>query len=202
MKWIQENFMWLVIIAIIATSSGFFFKSAKDAERELISVNGKYYELLSHTADTVYVDKIVTEIRKGDDIPVIVRVPVEVYIPADVDTMAILEDYYTTRIYTDTLSVEDLGYVSLTDTISQNRIVARYYTANISERTITETIIVKELPKFQFWGGVTTSTNMSLGGSLAMITPSQRHYGLDVGIYQGEDKLVPYVGFRYLWRIR
>lgn len=207
MNFIKDNFMWIIIITLLAGGNGVLFKSTADKDRELIRVNGELYELLSTTVDTVYVENIITEYKSGETIFVEVEVPVEVLIPVEIDTLSILKDYYSTRVYKDTLNIvsnnlESLGYVAVTDTISENKIVGRYFYANILERTVTETTIVKELPKTEFWIGVTSSTNMNIGTSFSLITKKKNHFGVDLGIYEDNSNLNPYLGFRYLWKIK
>ncbi len=199
--------MWILIIALLAGGNGVLFKSTSDKDRELIRVNGELYELLSTVVDTVYVENIITEYKSGETIFVEVEVPVEVLIPADIDTLSILKDYYSTRVYKDTLNLvsvdlESLGYVAVTDTISENKIIGRYFYANILERVITETTIVKELPKTELWIGLTSSTNMNIGTSFSLITKQKNHFGIDLGIYEDDGSLNPYLGFRYLWKIK
>lgn len=58
------------------------------------------------------------------DAPVIIK-QIPVPVPINVDTAAILAAYYTQRIYDDTLiNVPDI-YVSLRDTVYQNRLLGR-----------------------------------------------------------------------------
>ena len=64
--------------------------------------------------------------------PVSVKeVPVEV--PADVDTAAILADYYTQRMYNDTIIQTEMLSVTLHDTVYNNMLLGRkvYYTLDI-----------------------------------------------------------------------
>ncbi len=189
-----------MVLLVILTSYLWVQKENKD--KELIVVNGKVYELLSRQVEVVEVEKIVTEYKEGKTIYVEVEVPVEVFIPIEIDTMEVLEDYYSTRIYSDTLTVEDLGYIAITDTVSQNKIVGRYFQANLTQRTITETITVKELPKLEIWTGFVATTNMQVGASLGVTTKRRTHLGLDIGVYVDDAVITPYVGVRYLWQIR
>jgi len=88
--------------------------------------------------DTTFVERTKIEYRKGDNINVIVEVPT--FIPADIDTTALLQDYYSKRIYLDTLNIDSLGYIAVTDTISENKIFGRKFEANLKEKIITTTI--------------------------------------------------------------
>jgi hypothetical protein len=189
------------VLTLLGIISYLWFEN-ENKDKELIVVNGKVYELLSREVEVIEVEKVVTEYKEGNTIYVEVEVPVEVFIPIEIDTMEVLEDYYSTRVYSDTLKVDSLGYVAIIDTISQNKIIGRWYDAHINERTIKETITVKDLPKTQIWAGLGSSTNLSVSGNLSVITKRQRNIGVDVGLYLDDDKLNPYVGVRYLWRIR
>ena len=189
------------VLTLLGIISYLWFEN-ENKDKELIVVNGKVYELLSREVEVIEVEKVVTEYKEGNTIYVEVEVPVEVFIPSEIDTMEVLEDYYAKRVYSDTLKVDSLGYVAIIDTISQNKIIGRWYDAHINERTIKETITVKDLPKTQIWAGLGSSTNLSVSGNLSVITKRQRNIGVDVGLYLDDDKLNPYVGVRYLWRIR
>jgi hypothetical protein len=189
------------ILSLLGIISYLWFEN-ENKDRELITVNGKVYELLSREVEVIEVEKVVTEYKAGNTIYVEVEVPLEIFIPADVDTMEVLKDYYTTRIYSDTLKVDSLGYVAIRDTISQNKIIGRWYDARITERTIRETITVKDLPKTQIWVGIGSSTNLTVAGNLSVITKRQKNIGVDIGLYLDDDNLSPYIGVRYLWQIR
>jgi hypothetical protein len=193
------KFVFVLVLLGIVT---YLWIQNEHKDKELITVNGKVYELLSREVEVVEVEKVVTEYKDGKTIYVEVEVPIEVIIPIEIDTMEILKDYYTTRVYSDTLRLDSLGYVAIRDTISQNKILNRWFDAHIIEREITETIIVKDLPKTQLWAGLKTSSNVSVGGSLSLITKTQRQIGLDGGLYLDDDRFHPYVGVSYLWRIK
>ena len=53
----------------------------------------------------------------------VVRDTVEM--PLDVDTLAIIEDYFARYIYSDTLKVDSLGFGYITDKVTENKIVER-----------------------------------------------------------------------------
>lgn len=189
-------------MVVLVASLSYVWIQKENTERELIVVNGKVYELLSREIEVIEVEKIVTQYKEGKIIYVEVEIPVEIFIPTQIDTMEVLQDYYSTRVYTDTLRVEDLGYVAVVDTISQNKIVGRSFKASLIQKTITETVTVKELPKLQIWAGFVATTNMQVGASLGVTTKRRTHLGLDLGLYVDDAVLTPYVGVRYLWQMR
>lgn len=61
-------------------------------------------------------------------------------VPASVDTLSILKDYYTKISYQDTIALDTLGYIVLNDTITQNRIYSRAIDPSIQIPIITNTI--------------------------------------------------------------
>ena len=147
-------------IIILALVSFVLYKqcSVEDKEIQTVKVDGKNYELLKHKIDTVIVEKVTTKYKKGDDIyhETIVEKEHEVKVPVYIkaDTERILKDYHSKVLYKDKLVLNDgLGIVEITDTISRNKIIGRKWNAQINERTITDTKIVKELPKNQVYIG-------------------------------------------------
>ena len=72
------------------------------------------------------------------------RDTVEVQKVLKVDTLEILKDYFEKYVYLDTIPIDTLGYVSIIDTLSQNRILYRKPTINIQIPTKTITIVERE----------------------------------------------------------
>jgi hypothetical protein len=170
---------------------------------ETIRVDGKKYEVLKRTVDTIRVPVKTVEYRKGSDI--YVETPIYVEIPAKVDTLSILKDYYAKRVYIDTLKLkDDLGFIVVNDTVSQNSLLGRMWDAQVNKTTIKEQIIVKELPRNQVYIGAVGGFNRQdivnfAGPSLLLKTKSDKIYSLGVG-YSG-DKTVSIQGGIY-WKIK
>ena len=89
------------------------------------------------------------------------------YLP--IDTMALLRDYHTMRIYNDTIRIGTFGYASWIDTVAKNKIVKRHkslkYEIPIITKTITinnyykqkrqlNTTVLLDLPRFTIYGGL------------------------------------------------
>lgn len=74
--------------------------------------------------------------------------------PADVDTAAILKDFFAQVLYNDTMLVK-YGVVIIKDTISQNRIAGRSVMERFEIPTVT-TIVTKTLPPSRelYLGGI------------------------------------------------
>ena len=125
----------------------------------------------------------------------------EVLIPADIDTMSILEDYYARYFYTDTLNLDTLGYLVLNDTITKNSILNRSFTSKIQ---IPTTTITKEiyLNKREFYWGLGVHGRPDqlnyVGGEFMYRTKNKQVYGLGVGLNQD---LQPVFGGRMFWKI-
>jgi hypothetical protein len=103
------------------------------------------------TTDTLYKDTVIKKWYKGDSIPYKV---IDTFIvqAQKVDTAEILKRYFETKAYSDTLRINTDNYVYVQDTISQNKIIGRGYTAKISEKTIlvTKTVTPKDRSALYF----------------------------------------------------
>jgi hypothetical protein len=213
----MKNFLKLDIKAVVILALVALFLldrcttvfSGADKDIEVINVDGKNYELLKHTVDTQYVERV-TEVEKY--VPqYITKIEVDsVEIPIDADTLEIVREYFSTFAVNDTLKLKDgLGYIYLMDTITQNKITGRSFKAFVKERTITDTKIVKELPKTQVFAGLNMTLNQqdvfgSVGTGLTVKTKKDKLYQVGVGVTNngsGND-LVPYLGVGMQWRIK
>ena len=112
-------------------------------------------------ADTKVITKIDTIIKhdtlrkyqKGDSIPFVVLDTIY-QIDQIHDTAYIVNDYNKVKVYSDTLRINTDNSVYIKDTISQNRILGRSYTANLSEKTITITHDIYHKPKNELYLGL------------------------------------------------
>ncbi len=179
--------------------------SVKDKEITKIKVDGKNYELLKHKIDTVIVVKKEAKYIKGDDIyhETIVEKKVEVPVYIKADSERIVKEYHTKVLYKDRLVLNDgLGIVEITDTISRNKIIGRKWNAQINERTITDTKIVKELPKNQVYigaQGVVGNSIVMVGPQLTFKTKKDNLYGVNFFLDANGNK---YYGASVGWKIR
>ena len=152
---------------------------------DTIKIDGKKYEVVKHDIDTEFVKVTQTIVKQGKDI--VHDVPVYVNVPVNVDTNAILKDYYAKYCVKDTLKLMDsLGYIAIKDTLFKNRLLNRKYVSNIHKTIIRETTIVKELPRNQvYFGGVIgfdKANIINFAGPSAMLkTKTDQVYTLGVG---------------------
>jgi hypothetical protein len=199
----------LIAVVVFQQCGGNYKRNA-----EIVKVDGKKYELLKYAIDTVEVVKTKVVTKKGDDIYHETIIEKEIQIPAVIDTLALLKDYYSKVLYKDVLVLPDsLGTVNVTDTISQNKIFGRTFNANIKQRIIKETTIVKELPKTQVYYGITGGFNKvdvvsNLGAGVLIKTKGDKIYQLGIGVANkvGTDGtngvLSPFIGGGVFWKIK
>ena len=178
-----------------------------------VFIAGKAYEVIKHEIDTVDIVKTKIVTKKGEDIYHETIVEKEVIIPAVIDTMALLKDYYSKVLYKDTLVLPDsLGIVALNDTISQNKILGRTFNASVKQRTIKETTIVKELPKTKIFYGLEGGFNKadvvsSVGAGVLINTKKDKIYQLGLGVNNKTTDgttgaFSPYIRGGVYWKIK
>jgi len=206
---IKNIALLLLIIVVVLQQCG----ENKTKTGEIVKVDGKKYELLKHQIDTIEVVKTKVVTKKGEDIYHETIVEHEVRVPVNVDTNAILKEYYTKVLYKDVLVLPDsLGTVAVTDTISQNKILGRTFNANVKQRTIKETTIVKELPKNKLFYGIEGGFNKAdvvshIGMGILLNTKKDKIYNLGIGVANRvvdgtNGGLTPYISGGVYWKIR
>jgi hypothetical protein len=104
--------------------------------------------------DTVYQQKTFTKYKKGNDIHSYTILTDSVQIPVH-DTIRILTDYSRKYAYSDTIQIDTNNVVYIQDTISQNRILGRGFSAKLSEKTIIETRTITPRVKNALYLGIT-----------------------------------------------
>jgi hypothetical protein len=207
----MKKFLNLKNIAIVALVALVAVKWLSPSEK--VYVEGKPYEVIKNTTDTVTVVDTKVVFKKGKTVYNEVIVEKKIEVPALVDTMALLKDYYSKVSYNDTLRLSDsLGTVSILGTITQNKILDRTFNASIKQRIIKDTVNVKELPKTKIYygpeGGFNHTNLVShLGIGVLVKTKKDRVYSLGVGYSnQRVDKTnltwTPYVSTGIFWRVK
>ena len=207
------NFKNIAIAALIIFVLLQWFNPGDILPGKKVFIAGKAYEVIKHEIDTVDIVKTKVVTKKGDDIYHETIVEKEVIIPAIIDTAALLKDYYSKVLYKDVLVLPDsLGTVAVTDTISQNRILGRTFNANVKQRTIKETTIVKELPKTKVFYGLEGGFNKadfvsSVGAGVLINTKKDKIYQLGLGVDNRttdgtNGSFSPYIRGGVYWKIK
>jgi hypothetical protein len=138
----------------------------------------------------VYVPKYVTKTITEHDT-----------VPADIDTLSILKDYYTKYFYSDIIDLDSLGTITIDDTISKNSIIWRKVKPSlyIPTTTITRDSLIS---KNEFYYGFGLAGNREqfsyVGGELLYRSKRKKIIGAGIGINQN---LQPNVSFRMMWKI-
>ena len=205
-----KNIALLVLLVVVALE--YFYPNSKFGGKTMV-VDGKKYEVIKEIHDTVDVEKIHTVYKQGKDIYHETIVHDTFTVASKIDTMSILRDYFAKNIYKDTLHLPDgLGVVFITDTVTKNQIAGRTFTANIRERVINNTTIVKELPKtqvfFGFDGGFNKTDVVShIGTGLIIKTKGDKLYNLGLGVANRvsdgtNGRLTPFFNAGVYWKIK
>ncbi len=122
-------------------------------------------------------------------------------IPADIDTLDILKDYYAKYSYTDTLSLDSLGSIVINDTISRNSILFRNVQPNILIPTITITN-TSYLYQREFFGGVSLGVSptaiQNINGEILFVNKKRQAYGFGIGL---NNEFAPIYTGRLYWKI-
>jgi len=201
------------LIIVILSAILLFEKCGNEKDGETVNIDGKNYKLLLHKIDTFEVYKTKTETVKGDDIFHENYSVDTAYIKqlGEIDTAAIILDYFSKNVYKDTLRFNDsLGYVYIIDTITKNKILNRTWASSIKERLVHETTIVKDPPKVEYYLGLYGNFDKkdylnSIGGSAIIKNTKRNMYQLNFGLtnkpYTTTQQFTPYIGGGVYWKI-
>lgn len=197
-----QNIVIVILIIIIVLSK--MFEPQPTNLKEYIKIGGKKYELLSKNIDTIYLDSIVyiPEYK-----PVFIDSIVTVEVPQDVDTLAILKDYYSKYVYLDTIPINSIGFAYISDVIFKNRIHSRAARFDYKIPVIKQSLIIKELPKNKVFVGLTIGMNRTTflnhtTVNVLLLNKRDRMYSLGVGIKNEQQTIVPFVQGSIYWKIK
>lgn len=128
--------------------------------------------------DTVYQQKTFTKFIKGNSIPFVVLDTIYI---VETDTITIVKDYNQVKVYSDTMRIDSIGYAYIQDTISQNKIQGRSFSANFNLPTITITKLIEPKSKNQLYLGFIgdlkhSNGQIGIGGSIALKTAKNTLY--------------------------
>jgi hypothetical protein len=130
--------------------------------------------------DTVYQKKTFTKFIKGNSIPFVVLDTIYI-VDRITDTITIVKDYNQVKVYSDTMRIDSIGYAYIQDTISQNKIQGRVFSANFNLPTITITKLIEQKSKNQLYLGFIgdlkhSNGQIGIGGSIALKTAKNTLY--------------------------
>jgi len=207
------NFKNIVIAALIIFVLLEWLNPGGVMPGKKVFVNGKAYEVIKHDIDTIDIVKTKVVTKKGEDIyHETIKHDTAIKL-INVDTVALLHDYFAKNIYKDTLTLPDsLGTVAVTDTIYKNQLLGRTFNANVKQRTIKETMIVKELPKTKVFYGLEGGFNKadfvsSVGMGVLINTKKDKILQLGLGVNNQtidgiNGSFSPYIRGGVYWKIK
>lgn len=161
----------IVIVLLVAVLIFFIASEARYTKTDPIII-----------ADTVYQEKTFTKFIKGKSIPFVV---LDTIYNIDTTTIykldTIYKDYLQAKVYSDTIKIDSLGFAYIQDTISQNKIQGRGFSANFNLPTITITKLIDPKSKNQLYLGFIgdlkhSNGQIGIGGSIALKTAKNTLY--------------------------
>ena len=155
----------LLNIAIVILLWLYFFKGDAYKKADFSEMN---YTKVKTYVDTIYQTKTFTRYKKGDSIPYVIISTDTVQIPVH-DTIRIITEYYNKKAYSDTIKVDSSTFV-IDDTISQNKILSRGFTAKITTKTIVQREYYATKPRYDLYWGIRGDFRPSNG--LEVLSPS------------------------------
>jgi hypothetical protein len=190
----------LMLSGVLAYGQTLTFKSYKDGK--VVATKTIKYPVKVITR-VIYKYVPVEKIRKVNvPVPKIEYKIVEVLgKPTALDTVAILQQYYPKNIFTDVLVLEKgQGKVTITDTVSHNRLVGRTFTADIKPKLVRERVEVIQPNVREYYLGPELTTNFNginnwYGLNALLKTKENIIYKLGAGINMrdGLDGPKPYL---------
>lgn len=202
MTYVKNNFLSLIVLVLLVVILLQRCGAPKDPEAPII------------IRDTTWIIKDSTVYSKPQ---LIKTIPVDVshdtiinhYLP-DTNYDRLLAQYQevvgrflATNLYSDSVRIDTIGYVKVTDTISQNQLLKRGYRINVKYPIITETII-KPAPKVRqlyVGGGLEgNKTNLvnQINAGLLFKNKKDQIFGLNAGLTADGQ---PNVGISSFWKI-
>jgi len=159
----------IVIVLLVAVLIFFIANDARYTKSAPIIVS-----------DTVYQQKTFTKFIKGNSIPFVILDTIYL-IDTIKDTITIVKDYNQVKVYSDTMRIDSIGYAYIQDTISQNKIQGRGFSANFNLPTITITKLIEPKSKNQLYLGFIgdlkhSNGQIGIGGSIAFKTAKNTLY--------------------------
>lgn len=160
--------------------------------------------------DTVWRSVVKKEVKK---VPLIVRdtisLPGDTIFAPDANYEKLKSQYLTLannygarNIYRDSLQLDSLGYVVVTDTLQYNTLKSRGYLYNYKIPTVTGYVQQEQRRQLYIGGGISINKSLELANlqvGFLYKTKKDQIYGIQTGISQN---LQPYFGISSYWKIK
>ena len=185
-----RNVIILVLIIVILLLRQCSGGNVTPSEPTIITKTEIKYDTITKEIPK-YIPKVVTRIVREID---------TVNVLQPIDTLSILEDYFATYVYEDVQNLDSLN-LRITDSVSQNKIMARHikYDLIYPTVTVTETKYINPREFYIGFGLNGTSNQFNyVGGQLLYRTRKKQAFGLGVGI---NENLEPILSTQFLWKL-
>jgi len=161
MKFIKDNILFIAIVLLVLwlyfLVKPTYIKTPLDLSK---------YKKVQTIHDTIYSKVYINRYKKGDSIPYKVIDTLYTHIS---DTIRIIADYNQVKAYSDTIK-KDSNIFVIDDTISQNRIIARGFKAELTQKTIIVREFYASKPTNTLYWGIRGSYKPLVG--LEVVSPS------------------------------
>lgn len=143
--------------------------------------------------------------KPGDPFPVLVEVgqPDPIYyeepyiMPALIDTMGVILDYFTKYYYADTIKDDSSAFIALFETVKGNRIIDRSF--SFQNRRATQVITPMQKQRNAVYAGFQTSLNpdesLDFGPAVMLITKKGYGYSYAYGVNEKSHTV------SFVWKI-
>ena len=201
MKSLFKNFQSLIIIGLIIVI--FLLRECRGENKgtptepiTVVKVETKY-DTIVETVPT-YIPKYKTRVKWKTKT---VHDTVEIHDTIPVDTASVLEEYFATYAYTDTLKKDSVTFI-INDTISQNKILSRGIKYNlVYPTTIIQT--EREVNKRELYVGFGLGGDRQqisyAGSELILRTKKDKLYGVGIGV---NNSFQPILTFKMNWKVK
>jgi len=201
---IKNNFLNLIVLILLGIV---LFQTCGGKSEPPVVPTVKRDTVWIHTDSTVYSKP---QVIKTEPYPVPIDRWNTEYLP-DTNYTALLKQYETVvkellakNISSDSLKIDSIGYVHVTDTVSKNVITGRSYKYSVKYPIITNTITIPEKKKNQLYiGGILQAENpvriTQLSAGLLFKNKKDHIYGAHAG-FNTNGQII--YGVHSYWKIR
>ena len=199
-SWLKDfktlTIIGLIIVIFLLRECKGESKGAPIEPATIVKIETKY-DTIVETVET-YIPEYRTKVKWKTKT---VHDTVEIHDTIPVDTASVLEEYFATYAYTDTLKKDSVTFV-INDTISQNRILSR----GINYSLVYPTTIIsteREVNKRELYIGFGLGGDRQqisyAGSELILRTKKEKLYGVGIGI---NNSFQPILTFKMNWKVK
>jgi len=142
-----KDYLLIILIAFFAI---WVYTELNKSDKPVDFSDTSKFVKVKEVHDTTYKKVYINTYKKGNDIPFYI---IDSLIVPIHDTIRIISDYNRIYAYSDTIKKDSNTFV-IDDTISQNRIISRGFTAKLAEKTIYIKEYYAQKAKFGLYYGI------------------------------------------------